>query len=268
MHIPPFSDHPIFSSLITDTVKGFMGELLVNTDIRHFAYVKGTIDGSVNMLFSDAGLSLDWLRQGYPLSIGYSPEHKSFQTFSYFWEECFPPNLMSLARDKHHLYNGISIIRRYRNYYEMFAFGDANVCNMKSTYISCLDDLNNFADYFLKLARDLINQTSQPPFTFSPDVSIQYHDQICLGSNKLQFQAKGLLGDIILSSLEFFSLQLYVGGKSYKEIGKVLSISDKAVEKHLRNIKNKLGYHPGNILFLHEREGVLKLILKEGKAVS
>ena len=87
--------------------------------------------------------------------------------------------------------------------------------------------------------------------------------EICLSHKHPTFQVTGLLGDTTLTPLEFFSLQLYVAGKPYKEIGNILDISDKMVEKHIRNIKVKLGYHPQDIAFVHERNGTIQLTLRK-----
>lgn len=251
-------ENPSFSPSYTHEVKEIANCLFSNTDITYFMYLRGALDGSLSVLVSDAAFLTEWLKTGYPLNIGYSDDYKSAPSFSYFWKDKFPKELLSLAQKTYHLHNGVSIVNRYKTYFEMFGFADSNPQDtMGSAYISCMVDLKNFSRYFLKAGRHLIQKATQHPLPAA--YALPNSHEICLSKHHTSYLATGLLGDTYLTSQEFFSLQLFLNRKSHKEIGRILSISPKTVEKYMANMRKKLGYSPRDIAFLHECNGKVHL---------
>jgi hypothetical protein len=259
MFIRQLSEHVSLSPAYTNMVQDITKELFSNTNINYFVYLRGSADGSNYILMSDKGLTLDWFDNKIPLTVGYSDEYKSLQSFSFLWSEKLPSVFLSSVREKHNLYNGISIVRRYKDYFELFGYADSNA-SMDNTarYLSCYSDLENFSSYFVKVGRDLIARVLRSPLVLPPNLSIQNHQEICLGNRRDRFLMKGLLGETHLTSQEYFSLQLLLKGKSYKEIAQTLSVSNKTVEKYVSQFKAKTGYSPRDIGFLHETGGSIQ----------
>jgi len=86
-------------------------------------------------------------------------------------------------------------------------------------------------------------------------------EDIFLKNHFEHYRITGLFGDAYLTSSEYFSLQMIMKGKSYKEIARVLAVSPKTIEKYLSTIKVKIGYHIRDIKFVHEFQGNVELSL-------
>lgn len=249
-----FSLSEPYTALITDITK----DLFVNTEINYFIYIKATADGASNILMSANGLTREWFERGYPIIVGFTDEYKSSQTFSYVWTEKLPPDLMSIAREKYNVYNAISFVRRYKDYCELFGFADSNSSkDIKARYFSCFSDIENYSNYFVKAGKDIINYAMKNPLPNQQ--ALKESEDIFLKNHSESYKVTGLYGDAYLTSPEYFSLQLVMKGKSYKEIARVLAVSPKTIEKYLSNVKIKLGYHIRNIKFVHECQGNLEL---------
>jgi DNA-binding CsgD family transcriptional regulator len=244
-----------FSRSLTSQVKLIMKDLFANTNIDNFLYIRGNQEGSVSALFSQDIILRSWLEKGYPLNMAFNSEYNSLQSYAFWWSDQFPHEFVSIKRDQK---NGFSIVRRYPKYFEMFGFSDPDPLRA-SFYMSCLADFNNFADHFVKVGKDIINQAIQHPLALPDHLKIKNHEELCLGRRQYQYATKGLNGATSLSSYECYSLQLLSQGKSYKEIARILSVSDKTIEKYLMNIKKKTGYNPREIVLLAESENSVKL---------
>lgn len=254
------SDYPTFSFEYAELVKNILHDFSKHTGIDFFGYFRGTKKGETSGLFSDPTPSLSWLERGYPVSIGYESSDKANQTFSYIWKDRLPPELMEFTFNTRGLQNGYSLVRRYKEHFEFFVFASSispHFCT--SDYLSMGKDFENFADYFTLTAKDLITQSAKRPLILPSHLRLKNCDEICLSAQRETYSINGVLGKTSLTSQELFSFQLFTKGKSYKEIGKILSISPRTVEKHLSNIKNKLGQHPRDINFLHQSYGKIEI---------
>lgn len=258
-----FSLSDTYTNLITDITK----DLFANTEINYFIYIRASEDGASNVLMSASGLTREWFEKGYPIIIGYNDEYKTLQTFSYLWTEKLPSDLMSAAREKYNICNAISIVRRYHDYCELFGFADSNsTMDTRARYISCFSDLENYSNYFIRAGKDLINYAMKNPLPEKH--ALKENKNIFLKNNFNTYKTSGLYGETHFTTGEFFSLQLILKGKSYKEIARILSVSPKTIEKYLSNIKNKVGYHVRDIKFAHEFEGKVELSLCNSKLIS
>ncbi len=261
MSTNPFFENISFSRSFTDQVKFIVKDLFFNTGIKYFIYLRGSLDGSVSALFSHGDFFLDLLEKGLPISLGFGKEYKSLQTYSYWWNDKYPKEVIALAQ-KHGLGSGFSLVRRYHDYFEMFGFADSNIAPLTaSSYISCLSGFETFSDHFVRVGKNIIKQVIEHPLLIPSHQNFHNPQEICLGGVKGQYLTKGISGETYLTALEFFSLQLFLKGKSYKEIGRILSVSHKTVEKYLSNVKRKTGYYPRDITFLFESDGQVNLTL-------
>jgi DNA-binding CsgD family transcriptional regulator len=259
-----YTEHFSLTEPYTSLVKDLTKDLYKNTDITFFAYIKATIDGASNILVSDSGLVKEWFQKGNRIFTGYNDEYKSAQTFSYYCAEKFPTDLIKMAREKFSLYNGISIVRRYKDYFELFGFADSNQSmDTSGRYMSYCSYLENYGNYFVKVGKDLINYAMQNPLP--EKYALKEDKSIFLGNNTHRYKVRGLYGDTYLTPVEYISLQMILKGKSYKEIARVLAVSPKTIEKYLTSVRNKLGYNIRDILFVCEFEGKVHFSLCNSK---
>ena len=126
--------------------------------------------------------------------------------------------------------------------------------------MSCFADFENFSDYFVRAAKYIINDASRNPVILPAYPTMLTPAEYCLGKNSKQLIAKGFFGDVQISTYEYYSLQLLLKGNSYKEIGRILSVSHKTIEKYLSNFKRQTGYNPRDISFVQESDGIVEFI--------
>lgn len=227
-------------------------EIFKDTEFDFFIYVRGDENGSLSSLFSNVDFAFDLMRTGYPHEIKIETKNKPFQSFSYIWNEKFPSELLACLNENYNIYNGVSLVKRYRSYFETFGFGISNqqISDCVSIYINSLPQLDNFTNYFVRAAKNLINSSKENPFMRASSSNAQKLAEFVLPPMNDVYSISGPLGDTILTAQEFLALQKFIRGKSYKEIGKIMEISPRTVEKYLRNTKKKISCHVKDIKFI------------------
>jgi len=73
------------------------------------------------------------------------------------WDEVLPKFPVQLAREKFNLRNGLTLVRRYKNHYDMIAVASAiEQASPGSFYLNKLKIIENFVDVFEKNNKNLI----------------------------------------------------------------------------------------------------------------
>ncbi len=133
--------------------------------------------------------------------------------------------------------NCMFLIKYYQIYTEYFAFyTPVNHSNAFNDYLNHTDYLEKFAKYFHKRAKPFIDDADKNRL-IHPWIS-EFTESSSFSSNLIT-EAK----DFSLSQRENEIADLLGEGFSAKESAGILSISHRTVEKHLENIKKKLGFN-------------------------
>lgn len=145
--------------------------------------------------------------------------------------------------------NGVSIFIKKKHYTDIFCFySKKEHYEMNEFYISNIQLLKKFSNYFLEKAQPIIRQGIKEPLPI-PKI---YRSQQFLKSPENQTQAAHDLLTIIdpayqrilksekITQRESECIQQCAKGKSAQEAGKALCVSRRTVETHLNNAKLKL----------------------------
>jgi len=159
----------------------------------------------------------------------------------YFWDESLSPSVVSSMIEKKNIYHGITIISRRKNFYDCTSFAMSMPHPSPfSYYFHVLKELQKFAEIFPTIARTLIEKASrQQPKILAHKQSLK-RKSFLLPERSARFRIGGGLNNYI-TTYEALCLQLFQEGKSYKEIGSVLSMAPRTVETHLSRLKSRTG---------------------------
>lgn len=199
-----------------------------------------------------------WVDHHYQNILGYHKKaHKANPNESYsagFYTWDMMPSRQLMKRDLINYFNISNLVMLYKihkDYTECCHFG-ASAVNYKAQhlFINNRDLLERFIAYFREQARDLIKKATLQPIIIPDQYKRDFnsHPPIILPQDRNEFiNSTRILTpsqqpcDISLSKRETESLYLYTRGKTSKEIGKILQLSNRTVENYLQNIKCKFG---------------------------
>lgn len=132
--------------------------------------------------------------------------------------------------------HGIFIIKPQQDCCEFLAFATTpNNYQIINTYLTNMDFLNKFGDYFKEKARSLIKKGEKNK------LYLPYHNKVisCVDNANLNslfdsnYPTK-------LSPRQYSCAQLLLQGNNIKEIAKQLSLSPRTIETYIDNLKTKL----------------------------
>lgn len=157
-----------------------------------------------------------------------------------------------------HIFHRLYFVQRHQGFFTAYGFGlireEKSLLNF---YLNALKKLEDFIKYFEYHASALIENAEQNNRVILP----HYHEVVLRDCEKLNsfFDVSSLDFSIeseekhqfygkLLTKREVECLEFIAQGYTMKNIAKKLKISDRTVETHLRNIKDKYGLHTKNQL--------------------
>ncbi len=163
------------------------------------------------------------------------------QSSLYFWDESLPETRLSLIRENRCIYHGLTIISRRKDFYDCatFAMSERHPTPF-AYYYHILKDLQKFAEVFPAMARALIQKSRKQPVQTLPSRHGVSRKNFFLPKRSSRFHMGKGENDYI-TTYEALCAQLLQEGKSYKEIGSILSMAPSTVETHLKRFKARTG---------------------------
>jgi Bacterial regulatory proteins, luxR family len=163
------------------------------------------------------------------------------QSYIYSWDDFLSPEMISLTRNKDNIFHGITIISRQKKFYDCTAFAMSKLHPSPSSYyLHILKDLQTFSELFPKIARSHIDNVCHDRIKITVPKQGQSRKRFFLPQRSTRLKIGEGLNDYI-TTYEALCLQLLQDGKSYKEIGSILSMSPRTVETHLVRLKTRTG---------------------------
>lgn len=234
--------------------------LFNKTPLDFFGYVRYYDSGEALYLSSEPDIQSSWILQGlYPtrseldmfVTFGLKTTYLSPEAPLPLGGEVSPEkyeNVIAVAYD-HKLFHLLYFVKRVSNYYRVCGFGTQKQSkHIINFYISASPFLEKFIPYFEENADHLIEPSQNKghvvlPIYHMPSISNPAHE-ICQDFNhKLDFceviGVKKCLSGI--TNREEECLRLIAHGHTMKTAAKKLEISNRTVEQHLRNVKDKFG---------------------------
>lgn len=240
-------NHPslVLSSKVSEVGK----EFIQHHNLRYFTYLRCYEDGKITSLANDSALYLYFFE--FETRIFTSAPEDNAQTYIYLWDELADRStLLDYSKEKLNMHHGMTIVRRHKHYYDLFAFALPEAKpNALSYYLSHLKQFEQFSNDFLHKGSDLIHTVENQKVLLPPHMQDQHLSKICLGDKPLRHEVIGKQGSTYITSQEFSCLQFLSQGKSYKEAASLLSISPRTFETYLNRMKTRTGFSGRKELF-------------------
>ena len=210
--------------------------------VASFHYIRMYKDGSLLILGSNGETSRSFFKN----------EHSTQGTILtkgiYLWDEFQSKRFLDECAREFQVYNGITIVNSKQDHTECLSMGfSVKEPSVVGTVLNHLDLIEQFVYYFKDKAENLIEQAYHERFILPPSVigkrleekSFEEFRNL-IKTNKIHMNAKDK--NIILTRREYEVLLQFASGKTSKEAADALKISNRTVEQHLTNAKNKSDY--------------------------
>lgn len=242
MPIEIVQDHPIFT--LKDKVQEASRSLLEIFGFNYFQYLRCYADGSMNCLTNNPGL-FEYVKEYNDQPIvfsSYEEEHENTPFYWFLWDEALPPTApLQLAREKFNFHNGLTLVRRTKNYYDMIAVAlPYEHANPGSFYLNKIKIIEQLIYDFDKQNKDLLHLLNKTAIALPQAYRDVNYQDLCLSQGKVN--VRGKIGMTYLTSQELVCLRFVFQGFSYKQISQMLEISPRTVETYLLRIKQRTGY--------------------------
>lgn len=248
-------DNPTF--LLKPKIQEISKNFLDAFGFSYFQYLRCFADGSVGLLTNDTNLIeySQYVDNSPAIFSSFKNEHEKAPSYWFLWDEELPEMPVQLAREKFNIRNGLTLVRRSKNYYDMIAVALPNEqANPASFYLNKLKAIEQFIKEFDVNNKNLIELMNKNPIVLpnaSRDVN---YKNICL--NKSKFIVTGKYGMTHITTQELACLRLLLQGASHKKIAQVLEISTRTVETYILRVKQRTGFSSRI-----ELEGMISLCL-------
>ncbi len=198
--------------------------------------------------------SVDWVEfyyKNFPKYFKKTEEDEDDESGLFTWDMVPSRKLVNAdMRNYFNIANGVILVREKGDHCESFFFaGTSDNYRAQHLFVNNQDLLERFASYFKEKAAHLIKEAKKQPIIMPPPYpslhlpnkmdSSSYSKDVFIEDTRVT-SADQTTG-INLSAREKECLHLYVRGKTAKEIGKALHLSNRTIENYLQNIKLKLG---------------------------
>ena len=126
----------------------------------YFQYLRCYVDGSIGLLTNDTRL-IEFFPQMENEPVVFSSfeeEHERSHAYWFLWDEELPEAPVSLAREQFHIHNGLTLVRRSKEYYDMIAVAlPKEQENAGSFYLNKMKAIENFIHEFDRDNKDFIH---------------------------------------------------------------------------------------------------------------
>jgi len=158
-----------------------------------------------------------------------------------FWDEMLSETRLSFLREKYGIYHALTILSRQKAFYDCttFAMSESHPSTV-AYYLHVFKDLQKFAELFPIKARDLIKKVSKNSSNTLPPSQDINRKHFFLPKRSTRFYL-GKDANNYVTTYEALCVQLAQEGKSYKEIGSILSMAPSTVKTHLIRLKARTG---------------------------
>jgi DNA-binding CsgD family transcriptional regulator len=225
---------------IAQDVDKLCSSFLEPRGLSHFQFKRIYRDGSFFILANRPDFFHDFLEKDL---VNPCPRNSIYirQSSIFFWDESLPPARVSYIRAHKGVYHGLTIISRRKNFFDCttFAMGKLHECPF-AFYFHSLKEIQKFAELFPTIARNSIEKVREYPQKYPPLDHFINRKCFFLPKRSSRFRI-GESAKEYITTYEALCVQLIEEGKSYKEIGSILSMAPSTVETHLKRLRARTG---------------------------
>jgi DNA-binding CsgD family transcriptional regulator len=240
MGIEISTDHPtlLVKTKVNEICKNFMDTFGFN----YFQYLRCFADGSASLLTNETG-PIEYFSQmdNAPVIFSsFAEEHENAHSYWFLWDEELPEFPVELARQKFNVWNGLTLVRRNKNYYDMIAVGlPQEVANPGGFYLNKFQAIEQFIKSFDHDNKELIHYINKNPIALPQAYRDVNYQEICLSGGKISVVGK--TGVTHITAQELACVRLLLQGASHKKIAIELDLSPRTVETYLQRVKLRTG---------------------------
>jgi DNA-binding CsgD family transcriptional regulator len=234
----PLSSNHIFYTATPDIAN--IVKPLNKLGITYFTFTRNYHDGS-RLYLQDHSVVLDIYLKGKHYSNGNTecrPEIYKDQTL--LWSTVPDQKVLDKYARALGFDHGIFMFEPHNNYCEIFSFathsGNDRIVN---TYLSKMDLLKSFREYFREKAEPIIKQAENQKLILPFNETLDIKSLLTSVENNEILPSKPCHNDF-LTNRQFGCCSLLLKGKTAKEIGAILNLSTRTVEHYFDVIKTKL----------------------------
>lgn len=226
---------------ITQEVTKISYPFLNPRGFSYFQFKRIYRDGSFIILANRIDFFEDFLEKNFIESSPFILPHTR-QSAIYFWDESLSKSRLSYLKEKKGIYHALTLISRRKFFYDCATFARAEPHPSPCAYyFHILKELQKFAELFPMKSRLLIEKARErqtnPPLS---EQGIPHRKNFFLPERSARFRL-GKGGKDYITTYEALCVQLLEEGKSYKEIGSILSMAPSTVETHLKRLRARTG---------------------------
>ena len=233
-------DNPLFT--LKPTMQELVSPFLQMYGLNYFQYLRCYSDGSFGLLTNDTSLTEYFhTAENEPVIFSsYESTQAPLHSYWFSWDEKLPGAPVQMAREKCHLYHGITWVRRAKDYYDMIAVAlPQERPDPSSFYLSILGAIESFVYAFDKDHRSLITVMDKNRIALpTPNRDVNYQS-MCIASGKIP--VIGRYGDTYITTQELACVRWLLQRLTYKEIARILTISPRTVETYVNRVKERTG---------------------------
>ena len=233
-------DHPTLA--LKAKVQEVSGNFLETFGFSYFQYLRCFADGSIGLLTNNTGL-MEYFQHVDNSPVVFSSfenEHENAHSYWFLWDEELPEAPVQLAREKFNIRNGLTLVRRSKNYYDMIAVAlPSEQANPGSFYLNKLKAIEQFVNEFDTDNQDLIGLMNKNPISLPEAYRDDNYENICLTKGKITVAGKYEMTHV--TAQELACLRLFIQGASHKKIAQQLEISSRTVEAYMIRVRQRTG---------------------------
>lgn len=246
----------------------FCEPLFTQCDIKIFGYRKFFINGEYIALCNHHAWQEFYFKKVHDTGKVFSTAIKNaaYKKFTYFlWPQESSDYIIS-ALHSFDIWNGITIYYREDDFIECFAFaGNVSSLQIPNFIINNMQFVEQFILYLKNKAKHIINPQNKNilvKFSNNNLTDLTYENNILDRKTPELEQELYFVKDDRMQKFTNKEAQCIYGlskGLTYKSIANELNISEKTVETHINNIRNKIGHYSKSDIarLFHENEKMI-----------
>jgi hypothetical protein len=208
--------------------------------IAYFQFTRTYENGTSITLANHPEFFKEFLKDGFIEPKIHLPVDTRQSLFC-FWDEILSEAQLIFLKEKQGIYHGLTILSRRKTFYDCttFAMSESHLTPV-AYYLYIMKDLQSFSQVFPTRARYLIKELSKNSLETQKHEHRVNRKYLLLPKRSSRFY----IGDDVknyITTYEALCVQLAQEGRSYKEIGSMLSMASTTVKTHLIRLKARTG---------------------------
>lgn len=225
---------------IADEVSKICENFLKLINIPYFQFKRTYKNKPAIILANNPVFFKEFLKDGFIEPELHIPLN-THQSYFCFWDETLPKDQLSYLQRTLGVYHGLTILSRRKDFYDCTSVAMSETHPFPvAYYLFIIKDLQCFSDLFPAKAKHLIKAATKLTLEMPADAKEANDNPFFLPKRSDRFYLSKDPNNYV-TTYEALCAQLTQQGKSYKEIGSILSMGSGTVKTHLTRLKARTG---------------------------